>query len=341
MSKKLKIDDYILQNYRNKTNAEMAKELGCNKSTISTHRKKLGISATALNFALREKEQYICSQVNKKTSTALAKELNCSKSFIIKIWQENNLKSSNNKFKLDEEYFSIIDTPQKAYWLGFISADGCIYRRDGHVAMLTISLNKKDEEILFRLKKDLNTNKPIYYSKDDMATLQISSDKICDDLLKIGIGVRKTFDFSPLLIFNNIPSKFFPSFMLGYFDGDGSIKIPEKTISKSKIAIAGPLKSLAEFQSILEKYHLKTSIIQDRRSYTKPFGSLENINTTNKYLFLKFIYSQEVKSLKRKKDKAEELLRRIEQNATNRSENINAIKNYRSVVIKWGELLEG
>lgn len=340
MSKKIKIDDYILQNYRSKTNAEMAKDLGCSKSTISNHRKKLGISATDLNFALRKKENYICSQINKKTSSALAKELNCSKSFIIKIWRENDLKRSNNKFKLNDTYFSIIDTPQKAYWLGFISADGCIYRGADRTAMLSISLNKKDEEILFRIREVLDTDKPIYYDKNNMATLQISSDKLCDDLLKIGIGVRKTFDFSPTLIFNNIPSKFFPSFLLGYFDGDGSISIPENTISKSKVSISGPLQSLTEFQLILEKYFLKTKIIQDKRFYTRPFGSLENINTTDKYLFLKFIYSQEVKSLKRKKDKAEELIKRIEQNITNRSENIEAIKKYDSVVFKWGELLE-
>ena len=35
-----------------------------------------------------------------------------------------------------------------------------------------------------------------------------------------------------------------------------------------------------------------------------------------------------------------ELIRRIEENSTNRSENINAIKEYKSVVLKWEELLE-
>ena len=52
--KKIDIDEYILQNYKIKTNAEMSLELGCNKSTISNHRKKLGISATDLNQYLRD-----------------------------------------------------------------------------------------------------------------------------------------------------------------------------------------------------------------------------------------------------------------------------------------------
>ena len=71
--KKLNIDNYILQNYKTKTNAQMALECGCNKSTISNHRKKLGISATELNSQLRNKTEYICSQYGKKTKTSLAK----------------------------------------------------------------------------------------------------------------------------------------------------------------------------------------------------------------------------------------------------------------------------
>ena len=76
--KKLNIDEYILKNYKEKTNAQMAHELGCSKSTISNHRKHLGISASDLNSNLRSNTQYICDQYGKKTSTLLAKELNCS-----------------------------------------------------------------------------------------------------------------------------------------------------------------------------------------------------------------------------------------------------------------------
>ncbi len=86
--KKLNIDEYILKNYKVKTNAQMAQELGCSKSTISNHRKHLGISASMLNSNLREYTQYICEQYGKKTSTKLANELNCSKSFIKKLSPE-------------------------------------------------------------------------------------------------------------------------------------------------------------------------------------------------------------------------------------------------------------
>ena len=345
--KKISIDEYILQNYKTKTNAEMAEECGCNRSTISNHRKKLGISASELNKQLRNNTEYICKQYGKKTKTALAKELSCSPSFIGKIWTENGLQGkSTNIYSYNEKYFEIIDNPQKAYWLGFIASDGNIYRREGHKGLLSLSLKDNDIEILHFLKKDLNTEKPISIVEDKrrkdtkMAILQISSDLLCNQLLEIGIGVRKTFDLSINQICSNIPKEFISSFILGYFDGDGSISIPNNGISKSHVRISGPITVLEDFQKILKNFDISCSILRDKRKYTKPFGSLEFQNTSEKYIFLKFIYSLKVKCLERKKERADELIKRIEDNSTNRSENINAQKIYKSVVLKWEELLE-
>ena len=32
------------------------------------------------------------------------------------------------KHNLNKDYFKNIDNEEKAYWLGFIAADGCIYK---------------------------------------------------------------------------------------------------------------------------------------------------------------------------------------------------------------------
>lgn len=346
--KKLNIDNYILQNYKNKTNTQMALECGCSKSTISHHRKRLGISATELNNQLREKTKYICSQYGKKTKTALAKELNCSVSFIKKILQENHLIGTiNTVYYSDESYFDNIDSPQKAYFLGILASDGCIYRREGHQGMVSISLQEKDIEILENFKQELNTTKPILIVSDKrrentrMASLQITSDKMCNRLLELGIGVRKTFDLSIKDIASNIPKSLISSFILGYFDGDGSIGVSaNETISRSFVCISGPLKGIYDFQDILKEFGIDSTNQQDKRKYKEPFGSLIFTNTTQKYIYLKFIYSSKVKCLNRKKKQANELIKRIEDNSTNRFENIEAQRIYKSVVLKWEELLE-
>lgn len=346
--KKINIDEYILKNYKEKTNAQMALELGCSKSTISNHRKHLGISASDLNSNLRSNTKYICEQYGRKTSASLAKELNCSKAFIKKIWRENNVSEKYQKYQnyiLNENYFKQIDTHSKAFFLGFICADGCIYRRNGHQGMLSIGIKDTDIEILNQFKQDIQTEKPIAFVRQSeittMAILQLTSNILVEDLLKIGVGVRKTFDLSIKEVITNIPKQFIPSFILGYFDGDGSIDIPNNnTICKSHVRIAGPISTLNDFQQILNLFEIETTITRDKRNYKEPFGSLELTNTTNKYLFLKLIYSFYDNSLSRKKERANELLKRIENNSTNRSENINSINKYKSVVLKWEELLK-
>lgn len=345
--KKFNIDNYILENYKTKTNAQMALECGCCKSTISDKRKKLGISATDLNKTLREKTPYICEMYGKKTAHQISKELSCSVSFIRKIWKENGLCGAKSTiYSYREDYFEKIDTPKKAYWLGFIASDGCLYRRDGHQGMIALSVNEKDIEILDSFKEELDTAKPISVSIDKrrpttkMASLQITGDKVFNDVLSLGIGIRKTFDMELDKVFENIPEEFVFDFILGYFDGDGSIDIPEKEeISRSHIRIVGPLKNLEVFQKTLSTYGMSSSIVKDKRNYSQPFGSLELKNTTEKYCFLKLIYASNIKSLTRKKERANILLRRIESNVTNRSENIKAVNFYKSVVLKREELL--
>ena len=346
--KKFNIDKYILENYKTKTNAQMALECGCCKSTISNKRKKLGISATDLNNELREKTPYICKMYGRKTAHQISKELNCSVSFVKKIWKENDLTGTiNTNYYYDINYFEKIDSPQKAYWLGFIASDGNLYRREGHQGLVSISVNEKDIELLDNLKKDLNTTKPIHIIEDKrrpdtrMACLQITGDKFFNDILNLGIGIRKTFSMNLDEVFQKIPKKFIPDFILGYFDGDGSIDIPQdNTINKSHVRIAGPEKSLKVFQSFFLSLGITSSIQIDNRKYSQPFGSLEFKNSSEKYCFLKIIYSSEINSLNRKKERANILLQRIEDNITNRSENIKAINSYKSVVIKRGELLE-
>ena len=41
--------------------------------------------------------------------------------------------NQHNKLKFNEHYFDNIDSEEKAYWLGFIFADGCIMNNTKHL----------------------------------------------------------------------------------------------------------------------------------------------------------------------------------------------------------------
>ena len=61
-------------------------------------------------------------------------------------------------YKINENYFEKIDSENKAYRIGFISADGNVYKN-----RLSIELNNKDDELLKHFITDLETPRPLYY----------------------------------------------------------------------------------------------------------------------------------------------------------------------------------
>src|SRR5713226_4873483 len=50
-------------------------------------------------------------------------------------------REANKKQKCNERYFQVIDTEEKAYWLGFLNADGCVTRGKKHGDSPRISLH--------------------------------------------------------------------------------------------------------------------------------------------------------------------------------------------------------
>lgn len=132
---------------------------------------------------------------------------------------------------INENYFDKIDTETKAYLLGFITADGCIYnpinqnkKKIKWQKHLCIMLQNRDIGILELIKKELNSSKKIIYisTRSNSCKFSITSDRICDKLISYGCGERKTFTArfpQPGIIPNNL----IKHYVRGLFDGDGCI----------------------------------------------------------------------------------------------------------------------
>lgn len=315
-------------------NIELAKILGINRSTVRKYKKEKGVIYQPKNF--HEYDEYIRTSYYEKSSKVLAEEIGCSQSYVEKIWRESNLKGKGSfRYYCNKNYFQKIDTSNKAYILGFIAADGCLYKRGGHQGLIQISLNKKDIQILEDIKKELNSTHPINIC-DNMASLSITSEEMFQDLNKIGIKPRKTWTINLNNIIENIPQSLVKDFIRGYFDGDGSITSSDNftNISKTRIVIALPQKSGEYFVSLLKKFNIDSVFYQDNRKehYKASFGSLDFVNTTQKYCFLKWIYlnSKSIK-LERKFFLAKEFIQKVDSNETNRSENKKAILYWQSL----------
>lgn len=128
-------------------------------------------------------------------------------------------------------YFENIDTHEKAYILGYIAADGNIQQdKRNYLFKISLVCNTKDKCILEFIKNQLNCETKIrdsivydkrtekYYNR---TSLSLGNQKLCKDLINLGIYPNKTFTLGNLL--SNIPKEYRKSCILGYFDGDGHV----------------------------------------------------------------------------------------------------------------------
>ena len=202
-------------------------------------------------------------------------------------------------YKTNEQYFDTIDTEEKAYFLGFIYADGNI-----HKYMFTIGLNKKDELLLFKLKNFISPTRPIYYCKKrPVVTLCIENKKLSASLKKAGVVERKSL----ILKFPEseiVPVHLYSHFIRGYFDGDGSIY----NLSNRKSVFGLKIISSDSFINTLVNFLKKLNI----NLRISKCGKVSSAITTKKIEIKKFydyIYKNSTIHLNRKKNKFNKMIR--------------------------------
>lgn len=171
-----------------------------------------------------------------------------------------------NRYTLNDNYFETIDTEHKAYWLGFLYADG--YVGDSNYNYIAIQLKAEDEYILEAFKKDINYTGKIedivytsgYKIGAKGCRINFSSPKMASDLRNLGLFPGKSKEMK---CFPNIPEELKRHFMRGYFDGDGSIHSTSyenhnkrtgrigKIITKYVVQIIGTIDFMNEYKNTM------------------------------------------------------------------------------------------
>jgi hypothetical protein len=132
--------------------------------------------------------------------------------------------SAYKTYRHNEGIFANVDTPEKAYWLGMLIADGYIIdlRKDCEPQ---IGLQLIDRDLVEQFGAFLGTNRPaqIIKRKNDncqtMYRVVIHSKRMAADLERYGVVPRKTQStFLPILDKNLMPH-----LVRGLLDGDGTI----------------------------------------------------------------------------------------------------------------------
>lgn len=127
----------------------------------------------------------------------VAKFFGVSTSPIKRVLNENHVELSNRRFFVDETYFDEIDSEEKAYWLGFIYADGYIRERKSGKS-LEIKLAVKDKKHLELFREHLKSTHKITegvnevrykggISKSEICAIAIYSSKIVESIKRQGV----------------------------------------------------------------------------------------------------------------------------------------------------------
>lgn len=228
---------------------------------------------------------------------------------------------SKRKF-INENVFDKIDTEEKAYWLGFIYADGNISdakkiyeTRKKSVYRIEISLKTDDIGHLEKLKKFLNWKGVIKINKtnfkrSDRCRIYFNNKHMWNILNSYGCTPRKslTLTFPNENIFSNI--SLIKDFIRGYIDGDGSISYLNKNHKKMALSIIGTQNILNGIQKYLplervNKIWKKSGC--NTNTYTLAF------NLWRGYYVCNYLYKDSSIYLDRKYDKYKEYCRIYEE----------------------------
>jgi hypothetical protein len=117
------------------------------------------------------------------------------------------------------DYFSVMDCAERAYVLGLLAADG--YISSAH-PRICIGLQAKDAHLVAYVRDRLNPAANLHRKTDGFTTLQVTSRQMAADLARYGIVPRK----SRILTWPSQLGNLLRPYLLGYFDGDGSMYLP-------------------------------------------------------------------------------------------------------------------
>lgn len=245
----------------------------------------------------------------------VAKKFNLCKPTISKILKENNINIyPKNKIyspQLIEDYFETIDTENKAYFLGLIISDGCVFIQKPKQNSVNISLQECDKYILQSFIKDIHTNKHLTTDNRGCFEISILSDKMVEDLLKYGVVPKKSLN---TIFPTNINYNMYSHLLRGIIDGDGSVSFYKRkdrpnSYTKAIRLCQGNEKFLNDIIQFLHK-EINTNIIsiyQEKES----LWSIAYRNNEDMLKIYNYLYGNATIYMKRKKDKYDLIIQDI------------------------------
>lgn len=172
---------------------------------------------------------------------------------------------SDGRKYIDETFFDAIDTAEKAYWLGFMYADGYVSDSNN----IELCLKESDRDHLEKFKACLNSghkigkkNITLFGDKFVAYRISIRNTPLSDALKKHGCVPRKSL----IVRYPEIPGHLHWHFIRGVFDGDGCLYYSRKSYNVE--FSSGSREFLVDLKSVMTQYGVNSKIYSGRTCYT-------------------------------------------------------------------------
>lgn len=224
--------DEIVELYKNgMSQRKIATMYNVSKATIQSVLVKCDANGlgTAYIKIKPEDELSVCDMyLSGKSTVEIGKMFNCSNHTVACVLEKHGIDRRHRKYAINEHYFDSVDTPNKAYILGFLYADGY---NNYEKRLVSLKLQDRDVGILEAIRKEIGVELPLmfedyhnnYHSKfdtRDQYQLSLYSAHISKTLKDKGVVQAKSLILQwPTFLQDDLYSHF----LRGYIDGDGHL----------------------------------------------------------------------------------------------------------------------
>lgn len=264
-----------------KTQYDIAREMGISQSAVSNNLKAIGIKGRRPTEYWQDVSwRYNCQQEMRRVGV------------------------EKSKTKQGSDFFDSIDNEKKAYWLGFLAADGYIAQDNYRIQ---IGIKAADSEHLVGLAEVFGAKILTRVNKRKgrthlRAELTIHNAHAHIRLNELGLTHGKSCRESAMTL-NYVPSQLKRHFIRGYFDGDGSVAYCEKDKqlkvhfcgseeiltainNEMGIALSLPIRTIHNYPNSLLRYMLWTGNNQAKVIYPYFYEKAENYLSRKKNMFM-------------------------------------------------------
>ena len=246
---------------------------------------------------MTEQEKLICELYQQGVKNAdICKQCHCSTNTISKVIDANGIprRAKVKNYKKDLSKFKDLSSPETQYWLGYICADGNVEFNTSN-RVYKVSLYSKDYEVVEKFQNYFGDIVSIHNKKNGMFEAYISCKELCEYFInELNITPNKSLSLNPNIEYTN-------NFILGFFDGDGSIvsSTDERTRYESNFT-SGSLIFLEKIKEQLDKAGIYSVYYKhnDCNAYKLRIDRKEDSRKLYKWM-----YKDQIPCLSRKLDK--------------------------------------